>query len=94
MILTEEQLFDYIACPVHYDTVHNKGFAPHDRESMARLLTKVANAFYLNLMNGKVLPTSTLKKKWDSICETHKDYVTQQRCLEGMGQLRRSKTCR
>ena len=85
--LTEEQIYDYIQCPLRYDARYNLRIADKNHPSLSSLLTRVANSFLLALMNGKVLTTSQIKKKWDVICENHQDMMTPQKCLDGMGLL-------
>lgn len=85
--LNEKQLFEYIRCPAYYDFINNKKFIVKEDLKIRALLNKVAMSFYLNLMNGKVLSTNQLKKKWDAVCEQNQDTMTSQKCLEGMGQL-------
>jgi hypothetical protein len=84
MNLTESTLFDYMKCPVLYDGIYNKDLTPAEQPSMTVLLNKLCRHFYANLMNGRILATSSLKKKWDSICESNQDYVTTQKCLDGI----------
>lgn len=85
--LTEEQIFDYIKCPLRYDARYNLGIAVKNHPSLNELLNRVANAFLLNLMNGKILSTGSLKKKWDRLCEEHRDIMTPQACLNGISLL-------
>lgn len=87
MQLTEKEFFDYLKCPIHYDTIHNKHFSPPGVVSLSSLLGHVAASFYTGLLNGKILSPNDLKRRWDRLCETHSDYMTQQRCLDGMGQI-------
>lgn len=82
--LTEDEFFQYIRCPLHYDSVYRKRFSPACEPTMNTLLGKAAASFYSNLMNGTVMTTGQLKQKWDRICEENADYVTPQRCLDGI----------
>jgi len=85
--LTERQIYNYIACPVKYETIYDKQLATDEYDSMPQLLKHVAMAFYTNLMNGRVLTTDELKRKWDKECEAHSDFVTAKKCIAGMGKL-------
>ena len=85
MDLTEKQLFDFMKCPVYYDSIHNKNLPVATPLSMKHLLEKVTSYFFINLMSGKVLSTENLKRKWDRLCEDNMTYMTPQRCLEGLG---------
>lgn len=84
MVLTEQQLFDYITCPALYDVKHNKNIQIDEPVSTSKLLNKVAKFFYVSLLNGKVPSSSDLKKKWDSICSQHIGYMDSKRNLEGI----------
>lgn len=86
-ILSDKQMLTYIACPVKYETVYERELATEEYDSMPQLLNHVAMAFYTNLMNGKVLTTDELKRKWDKECELHSDFVTPRKCLSGIGKL-------
>lgn len=85
--LTEEELFDFIRCPIRYDAIRNKRIITGQEDSMPRYLEKVAHWFFLQLMNGVVPATSKLKQKWDKLCEQHSDYITPQKNLEGVDKL-------
>lgn len=82
--LKEQAFFDYIRCPTFYDAVYNKKLPYRTRDSFNRLLNKVANSFYLELMNGNVMRLDIIKRKWDAICEENKHYITEKKCLEGL----------
>lgn len=84
MVITEQQLFDYIMCPALYDVKHNKNIKIDEPISMTRLLSKVSKYFYTTLLNGSVPSSSDLKKKWDSICNQHPGYMDSKKNLEGI----------
>ena len=85
MVLTEQQLFDYITCPALYDVKHNKNIPIGESISMTKLLEKVSKYFYVSLLNGKVPSSNELKKKWDSICQQYEQYVDAKKNIEGVG---------
>src|SRR5574344_472477 len=87
MRITETQLFDYISCPLTYNLRYNMKMDFHEQTSMNQLLNMVASYFYMNIMNGRIIQPSGLKKKWDSICEKNSDYIDTKKCLEGMGSI-------
>ena len=87
--ISEVELFDYLRCPVYYQALHKKRLPFKNMPSFNTLLNRVASSFYLNLMDGRILPISTLKKKWDTICEQYMDIITPQKCLKGMGLLQK-----
>ena len=84
MNITEEQLFDYIACPAYYDMKHNKRVPTTKEPTMQTLLDQVARYFYTNLLNGKICTMDELKRKWDSVCSNNKDYIDSRKNIEGM----------
>ena len=85
--LTENQLFNYIKCPIHYDTTYNKKFTLPEKPTMNLLLKKIWNLFCINLVNGTVLSKAVLKNKWDIVCEKNPDIITESKCLAGLGAL-------
>ncbi len=87
--LTEKQFFDFMKCPVYYDLIHSKQLSIQDPPSMNKLLNKVAQFFFMKLMNGKVPSTDSIKTKWDKLCAANQDYMTSAKCLDGIGQLMR-----
>lgn len=87
MDLTEEELFDYIRCPIRFDAIRNKHIITGEENSMSKHLGRVAHWFFLRLMDGVVPATSKLKQKWDKLCEQHSDYLTSQKNLEGIDKL-------
>lgn len=84
MLITEEQLFDYITCPCYYDMKYNKGIPVSKEVTMQSLLDQVSRHFYSNLLNKKVCSMDELKRKWDSICEKNKEFINSKRNIEGM----------
>lgn len=87
IVFTEEQFFHYVHCPIHYDTIYNKKFSPAKNINMNALLCRVAKSFYTRLLEGAVMPTSEIKKRWDKLCEQNQDIITPQKGLDGLGQL-------
>lgn len=87
--LTEEQLFEYIKCPIRYDAIYNKHMITGEEPSMQKYLGKIATYFLMQLMDGTVVSTDILKRKWDKLSEQHPDYITPQRNLEGIDKLMR-----
>ena len=85
--ITESQLFDYIKCPLRYDAQYDLGMVTQNHPTVNSLLGRVGNAFLLNLMSGKILAPSQLKRRWDNICEENQDIISQKTCLGGMSKL-------
>lgn len=85
MVISEQQLFDYIFCPAKYHMKYHLGYQVADPISLPRLLSKVSKYFYFNLLNGKVCGLNELKSKWDSICKQYPDYIDAKKNLAGYG---------
>lgn len=83
MELTEEQLLKYMKCSIIYDSIYNKNmFVYKEKNVLIKLIDRIAKSFYLNLMNGKILSTDILKRKWDVICKDNN--LNEHECLEGL----------
>lgn len=85
-ILTEEQLWSFANCPAQYDMAYNKQLIPKKPPMFSEHIQVVANAFYSNLMNGKILSRDEIKRKWDSVC-TKNPTIDSRKCVEGIGKL-------
>ena len=84
IVITEEQVFNYIRCPLHYDTVYNKKIVLEKEKTFYGLLKKLATKFLTLLSSGKVMTSSSLKSAWDKIYEQNQDVIPQNRMLEGL----------
>ena len=84
---TETRLFDYIKCPLRYDAQYNLGIVTRNHLTINSLLGDVANAFLVKLMNGEIMPTHILKRRWDRLCEENQDIISPKTCLGGMSKL-------
>lgn len=87
MLLTENQLFDYIYCPVKYHTKHVLKIGVQDEGKIHKLLRSVANYFLLNLKNGVVPTLKQVQRKWDSICEANQEWMTTDQCIKGWAKI-------
>lgn len=86
--ITEEQLFDYINCPVLYAIKYNNSRIKVEKPvSMNRLLNRVVNNFCLKLMQGEVMPFGNFKRKWDMFAKKYPTVIDQHRIREGYGLL-------
>ena len=85
-ILTEEQLWSFANCPVQYDLAYNKKTIPKKPPMFGEYVQIVANAFFSNLMNGKILSRDEVKRKWDSVCNKNPT-IDARKCVEGIGKL-------
>lgn len=86
-VLSEQQIYDYIDCPVKYAILHQDSIPVPEQVSMNILLHRVANAFCLSLLNGIVQDQAWLKKKWDMYARKYKHYLNDKRVLMGMREL-------
>lgn len=86
-VITENQLYAYMDCPIRYSIEYQSSLPVSEPVTMSRLLTKVSNAFLLELMDGNVRSTSWIKKKWDILCRKYPLYLNDQRVVAGISQL-------
>lgn len=82
MILTEQQLFDYIECPLKYYLKNKMGITVEEPVNDKMLLNHVTNYFYNMVANGKLPSLKQMQSKLDSICSKHQDYVTSKKSVE------------
>ena len=87
MKLTEQQLFDYIHCPAKYHIKYVMKIDVAEPISITKLLNTISRYFYLKLFNGSVPTYDEVRKKWDSLCETHSSYMDNKKALNGWGQI-------
>lgn len=84
--ITETQLFDWMNCPALFEMKYVKQLPiTAKKQTVSTLLGKVSSYFYIQLLNGKVCSLAELKRKWDSIAETHS--LSQKEVLEGMHEI-------
>lgn len=82
VILTEDQIWNYMMCPAHYEMSRRK-IIPDISQSLKGYINRVSKLFFTNLMNGTILPLEQLKKEWDKICKKHSDFIDQKKCVTG-----------
>lgn len=85
--LTEDQLMDYMYCPVYYGIRYNSKLRAERAVTMPKLVQRVINAFCMKLMNGEVMRPDIMKRKWDMLCKEHEAVMTLEKIREGMGHL-------
>lgn len=85
MLITEEQLFNYISCPLKYDLIYNKKLNIGEPKTLPRLLAPIEKFLFINILNGKVPHINELKKKWDNTCSDNEDYIDDRKCINGLG---------
>lgn len=79
--VTEQQIYDYMRCPVSYKLKHDRKIVS-THVSLKNLLEPIAKSFYLYLMDGRVTPMHELRKKWDGTCRKYK--LENKQVLEGI----------
>lgn len=87
MKLTEQQLFDYIYCPIKYYLKYEKKIIVEEEITTNKLLNKIAKYFYTSVVNEKLPTLNQMKSKLDSICEQHKDIITPKKSIEMWGKV-------
>lgn len=87
--LTEDQLFDYLFCPVYYGIRFNSKIKVERAVTMPKLVQRVINAFCMKLMNGEVMRMDIMKRKWDMLCKEYPIVMTPENIREGYGHLNR-----
>lgn len=87
--LTEEQLMDYLYCPVFYGLRFNSKLKVERAVTMPKLVQRVINAFCSKLRDGEVMRMDIVKRKWDMLCKEYPEVMTQENIREGYGHLNR-----
>lgn len=87
MIMTEQELFDYIYCPARYDLKYNKKINIAEPVTFNKLLNVAAKNMYVTLLRGKVPTMSSIKNKWDSICKANPEFIDSKKGLQGISLL-------
>lgn len=82
IILTENQVWDYMLCPAHFEMARRK-IVPETAVTFKSLTDKVTRLFFIELMNGTVPSLDKLKKEWDIICRKNPAVITQKLCIAG-----------
>jgi len=80
--ITEDQLWSYIACPVHYDLVQ-KGIISEAPHTLTNFINQVARGFFSNLMDGVVISEDSLKQQWDEVWRANTDYIDDKKGIHG-----------
>ena len=85
--LTEQQLFDYISCPVYFSLRYKNKYGIGNSVSMKSLLNQVVNGFCMKLIDGEVMSSYDMKRKWDMLTKKHPDIIDQKKNLQGISLL-------
>lgn len=87
MKLTEQQLFDYMYCPIKYYLKYKAKIVVQEEVTINKLLTQITKYFYNSVANGKLPTLKQMQSKLDSLCEANKDIVTPKKSIEMWGQV-------
>ena len=82
--ITEQQVQDYLSCPVYYDVKYNSKINVDKNPSMNKLLNQVVTSFCAAFMDGRLLRPYDLKRKWDMVCNANPDYINDDKAVSGM----------
>lgn len=72
MIISEEQLYDYMNCPAYYDMKHNKKIPYSKPMTLVKIMEDLSNYMLTKLMGRMRCSEADLKKKLDEIAEKYK----------------------
>lgn len=87
MKITEQQLFDYISCPVKYSLKYKSKIIVQEEVTPNKLLTQMTKYFYISLANGKMPTLKQMQSKLDSLCEVNKEIITPKKSVEMWAQV-------
>lgn len=82
--ITEQQLHDYMSCPIYYNLRYNNRHAINKAVTMNSLLNQIVSGFCLKLMDREIMSLYDIKRKWDMLCSAHPDVIDSRKCVEGM----------
>ena len=86
--LTENQLLDYIKCPNLFYFKYRTKIPIAEKKTMGELVRETINFYYTKLLEGRAPNIESIKRKWDSLCEAHKENISTRQILEGYGLLK------
>lgn len=89
MDMTEEQLFDFINCPVLYDIKRNKQLPLEESVGFQDIMRKVSRFFYLKLSLGEVPTLAELKRKLDIAFKPYEGIIDEKILIKAMQYLSR-----
>lgn len=84
MDVTEQQLFDFINCPVLYDIKHNKQLPLEESVGFQDIMRKVSRFFYLKLSLGEVPSLAELKRKLDTAFKPYAGVIDDKLLIKAM----------
>lgn len=87
MKITEQQLFDYLFCPIKYALKYECKIFIREDITTNKLLNQVTKYFYTSVANGKLPTLKQMQSKLDSLCEANKDIINAKKSVEMWGQV-------
>jgi len=69
IVLTEQQLYDYMNCPLLYYLKYRSKINIPEHITMHRHITTVMKYFLCRLHEGTISTLKELQRKWDGICK-------------------------
>ena len=91
--MTEQQMYDYINCPVLYNLKYVKNIAIESQPTIKELLSKTSVNMFTRMYAGQSPSLDKLKSRWDNICEgivgTDKRF-SREKLAAGMGMLHKA----
>ena len=87
MRLTEQQLFDFMFCPVKYYLKYKSKIVVQEEVTVNKLLTQITKYFYNSVANGKLPSLKQMQSKLDSLCEANREIITPKKSVEMWGQV-------
>lgn len=87
MKITEQQLFDYLYCPLKYYLKYELKIIKQEDITTNKLLNQVTRYFYTSVANGKLPTLKQMQSKLDALCEANKDIINSKKAVELWGQV-------
>lgn len=91
MQIKEQELFEYIKCPLRYQIIKN-GNTLNDTKTFKGMCYEAINSYINAKHNGMKADANTLKRKWDSIAEAgvNSGILNPKKTLDGWGLIYRT----
>lgn len=87
MRITEQQLFDYMFCPVKYYLKYKSKIVVQEEVTVNKLLTQITKFFYTSVANGKLPSLKQMQNKLDALCEANREIITPKKSIEMWAQV-------
>lgn len=89
MELKEQELFEYLKCPLRYQFT-KKGIDLGSDKTFKKLAYSVINHYFAAKTNGLKADSNTIKRKWDLVAQENSYILNPKKVLEGWGLLYRT----